>query len=97
MKYTPAMRLFQTIRCDGIPFQIELEGKEPKPAHLKNLIARARELGVKAVFVQPQFSSKSAELIAREIGGQVVIADPLAPNWPENLRRVALQILEALR
>lgn len=68
---------------------IEIEGKTPKPAQLKKLIQHAREIGVKVVFVQPQFSTKSARVVAREIGGQVVFADPLAENWMENLRKVA--------
>lgn len=76
---------------------IEIEGKEPKPGRLKDLITQARGLGIKTVFVQPQHSSKSAEMIAREIGARVVQADPLAPDWPENLLRVALRIQEALR
>jgi zinc transport system substrate-binding protein len=67
---------------------IEIEGKEPKPAQLKELIHQAREHGIKVVFVQPQFSAKSAEMVAREIGGQVVAADPLAADWAENLREV---------
>jgi len=67
---------------------IEIEGKEPKPAQLKELIEHAREHGIKVIFVQPQFSAKSAEMVAREIGGQVVAADPLAANWAQNLREV---------
>ncbi len=75
----------------------EMEGKVPKPAQLKELIVRARVLDIKVIFVQPQFSTKSAELIAREIGGQVVFADPLAEDWPDNLRKVAQQIKVQLR
>ncbi len=75
----------------------EIEGKAPKPAQLKELIARARSQDIKVIFVQPQFSTKSAELIAREIGGQVVFADPLAEDWPANLRKVAQQIKDQLR
>lgn len=67
---------------------IEIEGKDPKPAQLKDLIQHAREHGIKVVFVQPQFSTKSAEMVAREIGGQVVAVDPLDGNWAENLRLV---------
>jgi zinc transport system substrate-binding protein len=47
-------------------------------------------------FAQPQFSAKSARLIAREIGGQAAIADPLAADWMENLRAVAAQFKAAL-
>ena len=68
---------------------IEIEGKDPKPAQLKELIQHARENKIKVVFVQPQFSTKSAELVAREIGGQVAFADPLAKDWMSNLHRVA--------
>ncbi|RPJ74752.1 MAG: cation ABC transporter substrate-binding protein, partial [Desulfobacteraceae bacterium] len=67
---------------------IEIEGKDPKPAQLIELIHSARGQGIRVVFVQPQFSAKSAEMVAREIGGQVVAADPLAENWAENLREV---------
>jgi zinc transport system substrate-binding protein len=76
---------------------IEIEGKEPKPAQLRDLIRKARELGITAVFVQPQFAAKSAELVAREIGGQVIAADDLAENWPENLRATSRRLRSALK
>lgn len=76
---------------------IEIEGKEPKPAQLQNLIQKARSRGITAVFVQPQFSTKTAELVAREIGGQVIAADDLAENWPENLRVTARRLRSALK
>jgi len=76
---------------------IEIEGKEPKPAQLRELIEHAREGGIKFVFVQPQFSARSAKLIAGEIGGQVVLADPLAEDWAGNLRAVARKFKTALR
>ncbi len=76
---------------------IEIEGKDPKPAQLKKLIQHARENGIKVVFVQPQFSTKSAKLVAREIGGQVAFADPLAEDWMANLREVADKFQIALK
>jgi zinc transport system substrate-binding protein len=76
---------------------IEIEGKEPKPAQLKKLIDHAREHQIKVVFVQPQFSSKSAEQVAKEIGGQVAFVDPLALNWPENIREVATKFKASLK
>ena len=68
---------------------IEIEGKNPKPAQLKELITHAKEEGIKVVFVQPQFSTKSATLVANEIGGQVAFADPLSEDWMKNLRMIA--------
>ena len=51
----------------------------------------------KAIFVQPQFSAKSAELVANEINGEVAFVDPLAENWPANLREVANKFKAALK
>ena len=76
---------------------IEIEGKDPKPAQLKKLIEHAREDGIRVIFVQPQFSTKSAALVAREIGGQVATADPLAEDWSGNLRVVANTFKAALK
>lgn len=76
---------------------IEIEGKAPKPAQLKKLIQHARESGIKVVFVQPQFSTKSAKLVAREIGGQVAFANPLAEDWMANLHQVAAKFQAALK
>lgn len=76
---------------------IEIEGKDPKPAQLQQLIRHAKEHGIKVVFVQPQFSAKSAEMLSREIGGEVVYVDPLAENWAENLHGVARKFVNAVR
>jgi zinc transport system substrate-binding protein len=76
---------------------IEIEGKEPKPAQLKELIEHAQKHQIKVVFVQPQFSSKSAEQVAKEIGGQVAFVDPLALNWAENLREVGTKFKAVLK
>ncbi len=76
---------------------IELEGKDPKPAQLQALIQYARRHHIKVIFVQPQFSRRSAAIVAAEIGGRVVPADPLALNWMENLRQVAEAFAAALR
>jgi zinc transport system substrate-binding protein len=76
---------------------IEIEGKEPKPAELENLIEHARARGIKVIFAQPQFSSQTAETIANSIGGQVVFVDPLALDWANNLREVARKFRAAIR
>ncbi len=68
---------------------VEIEGKKPKPAQLKDLIKRARKEDIRVIFAQPQFSRKNAQLIAREINGEVITLDPLAENWLENMEAVA--------
>ena len=76
---------------------IEMEGKEPKPADLQYLIQYGREHSIKAVFVQPQFSSQAAQTIAQSLGGQIILVDPLAPDWKKNLQQVAVKFQTALR
>lgn len=76
---------------------IEVEGKEPKPSQLQRLIQDARARNIRVIFMQPQFSARSAEQVAKEIGGQVVTVDPLALNWAGNLREVAEKFKAALR
>ena len=76
---------------------VEIEGKDPKPAQLKTLIEHAKNKHINIIFVQPQFSARSAELVAKEIGGQVIFADPLALDWSGNLREVAAKFKTALR
>jgi zinc transport system substrate-binding protein len=96
MVFHPAWGYFaHAYRLKQVP--VEIEGKDPKPAQLQELIQHAREKGIKVVFVQPQFSTKSAELIAREIGGQVAFANPLAEDWMANLRDVADKFQQALK
>jgi zinc transport system substrate-binding protein len=76
---------------------VEIEGKEPKPAELQYLIQYANGRGIKAIFVQPQFTHQAARIIAKAIGGQIVIVDPLAPDWGANLRQVASKFRTAIR
>lgn len=75
---------------------VEVEGKEPKARELDDFIKRARDDGVKAIFVQPQYSPRTAQTIADAVGGKLVEGDDLAPDWDKNLRQVAGQIVAAL-
>ena len=75
----------------------EIEGKNPKPADLQRLIGLARENDIRVIFVQPQFSDRSARIIADAVGGGVAEADPLAENWADNLRRTAERFAEAMQ
>ena len=80
-----------------IQVPIEAEGKEPGPKALMRIIHEGREEGVSVVFVQPQFSTKSAKVIAAELNARVVPLDPLAQDWATNLYRAASTFKEALQ
>ena len=68
---------------------VEIGGQEPSAAELTMLITVAKEAGIRVIFAQPEFSTRDAEAIAREIGGEVLLISALAPEWLDNLRRVA--------
>ncbi|WP_419787636.1 metal ABC transporter solute-binding protein, Zn/Mn family [Pseudodesulfovibrio sp.] len=76
---------------------IEAEGKEPSPAELAHVVEVGRAHHIPVVFVQPQFSKRSAKVIASEMGAQVVALDPLAPDWQANLLKVADAFKKALQ
>jgi len=74
---------------------VQTGGKEPSARQLARLIERARRAKARVIFVQPQYSRKSAELVAEAIGAAVVELDPLAPNVLNNLQRVAERVAQA--
>lgn len=68
---------------------IEIEGKEPSPRQMTELIRNARTSGVKIIYTEPQYPSKGAKLIAQEIGGTVVELDPYSEYYFEMMRKTA--------
>jgi zinc transport system substrate-binding protein len=68
---------------------IESQGKEPTPQGIASLIDQARRDNIRVIFVSPQFSSSNAQVIAREIGGRVVVVNPLSNNYIKNMKTVA--------
>jgi zinc transport system substrate-binding protein len=68
---------------------IESGGKEPTSQEIANVIDIAKKDNIKVIFVEPQYSPKSAEVIASEINGKVLKVDDLAPDYIKNLNNVA--------
>lgn len=68
---------------------IEVGGQEPSAAELAQLIRQAKRENIKVVFAEPQFSQRAAETIAKEIGGKVLLIDPLAQDWMKNMQKVS--------
>ncbi len=88
MVFHPAWGYFaHDYNLEMIP--IEVGGTEPSATELAALIKTARADNIKVIFAQPSFSTEDAETIAQEIDGKVLLIDPLATNWLENLRTVA--------
>lgn len=68
---------------------IEEDGKEPSATHLGKVIDEARSYGTKVVFIQPEFESRLAEEVAREIGASIVRINPLQKSWEEEILHIA--------
>lgn len=79
--------LADTYGLEQIP--IEVEGKEPGAKALAELITEAQHEQVKIIFVQPQFSQRAAEQVAKAIQGKVVSIDNLSEDYIPNLRKAA--------
>ncbi len=60
---------------------LEYEGKEPPPAHIRKVIDIARDRDIRDIFVQEQFNPDNARALASEIGGRIIVFDPLAEDW----------------
>jgi zinc transport system substrate-binding protein len=74
---------------------IEIDGKEPTPSNIQQIIDLAKKENIKIVFVQKQFSTHNADVIANEIGGRVVRIDPLDYNWAESIRFITDEIVNS--
>jgi ABC-type Zn uptake system ZnuABC Zn-binding protein ZnuA len=52
-------------------------GQEPSPAEIADIVRKAKEIQARAIFAEPQFSTKAAEVIAEECGARVLLLNPL--------------------
>jgi len=62
-----------------------------------NMMVVQTDQGIQKSPMVDHHHHKSAEVIARGIRGQIIVADPLAPDWAANLRKVSREIRTALR
>ena len=68
---------------------VEMEGREPTPRYVTNLIEHARTRGVKTVFLQQQHNPKGGKRIAQELGAKTIYIDPYVEDVLANLWSIA--------
>ena len=73
-------------------FSLEVEGKTPSPAHLKEMTDQALQHQISKILIQSQFDRKNAEVLARETGSEIIQFDPLDLQWGEQMRYIAEQL-----
>ena len=76
---------------------IEIAGNEPTPSEMVELINYARGNSIDVIFVSPQFSDVAANTIAEELGASLIVIDPLALDWIENMKTVTDSFNRALQ
>ncbi|HNV80385.1 MAG: zinc ABC transporter substrate-binding protein [Tenuifilaceae bacterium] len=81
---------------DLVQVALEEEGKSPSLKYMKAILEEARQLGVKTVFIQREFDSNMAKTMAQDIGGKVVVIDPLEYQWLNNMYLTVSLLTDAL-
>ncbi|MFH1509199.1 MAG: zinc ABC transporter substrate-binding protein [bacterium] len=76
----------------------EFPGKEPSAKYIADVEKQISELGIKAIFSEPQFSARLVEAIATDLNLEVSTLDPVAtgevtPDYYEKVMRANLDNL----
>ena len=79
---------------DLVQLSIEVEGKDPLPQDVTEILRKARSCHVQTVLVEPQYSNKGAELIAESLHLKTHMVDPYAEDYADNLLSIAQVIVQ---
>ena len=71
---------------------IEMEGKDPLPHHITKVLETAKKAQIAGVLLQPQYSNKGAEIIAKQLDLQTFEIDPYAYEYLSNLEQLVQTI-----
>ncbi len=100
---TPIVTFHEAFPYFARDFRLEIAGviesepgTEPSARELADTIKLVRARGVKALFGEPQFSDRSAQVIARETGARVYQLDPVVtgPSAPDEAREAYLRAMK---
>jgi zinc transport system substrate-binding protein len=89
--FHPALAYFaRQFKLEQIP--LELDGKEPSPRHMKEIVDLAHQQNIRVIFIQKEFDPAFAQQMAREINGEVLVIDPLDYNWEKQMLDITEKI-----
>ncbi|HLN75143.1 MAG TPA: zinc ABC transporter substrate-binding protein [Prolixibacteraceae bacterium] len=71
---------------------LEMDGKEPSPRHMKEIVDLAHAQNIHVIFIQKEFDAAFAQQLSREINGKVVVIDPLDYNWESQMMDITKKI-----
>ena len=89
--FHPALAYYaRQFKLEQIP--LELDGKEPSPKHMKDIVDLAHQQNIHVIFIQKEFDSAFAKQMAQEINGEVLVIDPLDYNWEKQMLDITAKI-----
>lgn len=95
MIYHPALTYFA--RDYGlVQLPLELGGKVPSPAHMKRMSDLGHEHQITTIFIQKQFDQRNAQVLAGEIGANIIQIDPLDSDWKNQMVYIAESLRNSL-
>lgn len=75
-----------------IQIALEMDGKEPSPKHMKEIVDLAHKENIRVIFIQKEFDPAFAQQLSREIGGETIVIDPLDYHWEKQLLDITQKI-----
>lgn len=75
---------------------LEEEGKAPSMSHFKKVVQTAKDQDVVTIFIQREFDVNTAKTAASDLGGKVVVIDPLEIQWLKNMYSITDNLKDAL-
>ncbi|MDY0197886.1 MAG: zinc ABC transporter substrate-binding protein [Tenuifilaceae bacterium] len=93
--FHPALSYFAR-DYDLVQVSFEEEGKSPSAKHLKNVMKQSNAEGIRTIFIQKEFDINIAKTAAADIGGEVVVINPLEADWLSNMYSITEQIKKAI-
>jgi len=63
---------------------------------MKQMSDLGREHHISTILLQEQFDQNSSEALAREIGAEIVLINPLDPDWLSQMLFIAKQLKTSL-
>ena len=76
---------------------VEQEGKDPRPRHLEEMLAKAKETHAAIALALPQHNNKGAQVIADEMKVPIRMIDPYSADYFDTMRNLARMIAEPRR
>lgn len=77
-----------------VQLSVEQEGKDPRPRHLEEMLAKARKTRVAVALALPQHNNKGAQMIADEMKVPILMIDPYSADYFATLLNLARMIAD---